>query len=228
MVDHVVVPGDEEVPSGWMDDDIDLHLTHLQELEWIEGKPDAIAITDLGRALLATAERADDTEEGSTVVLDSNDQFAYAKLIGHLNQAGEGLLVDPYFRLAQLMTVIEGTTISRVLISKQHNNSSRDRAELRVALASPLLSRSVEVRASDDNAVHDRLIISQNGDVSLLGASLNSVGRVNTVIIPVPAEGAAALRDQAERLWDKAELVRPVESGPKDDSGGEDKAADQE
>ncbi len=230
LVDHVVVPARGETIPGWIDDDIDSYLTHLQELEWIDrdSNSELLTITELGRALLAASERAEDADEGSTVVLDSEDQFAYAKLIGHLNRAGEGLLVDPYFRVDQLMTILENTQLSRVLISKQHKNSKGDRAALAVALASPVLPRSLEVRASDDEAVHDRIIVGQNEEVWLLGASLSSVGRVNTVIIPVPKEGASGLRDQAERLWDTAEPVRSVESSAKETPASDETAVDQQ
>jgi hypothetical protein len=143
--------------------------------------------------------------EGVVMVLDTDDQFAYAKLIGHLNQAGEGLLVDPYFRLPQLMTILTGTSITRILISKQHKSSKTDRAELAIALASPALPRKIEIRASSDDALHDRLIVGEDGKVWVLGTSLNSVGRVHTALIPLPFNDSASFRERAQRLWDAAE-----------------------
>jgi hypothetical protein len=158
--------------------------------------------------LLASAEIAESVEtEGAVMMLDTEDQFAYAKLIGHLNQAGEGLLVDPYFRLPQLMTVLNGTNLSRILISKQHKSSKADRAELMIALESPALPRKIEIRASSDDALHDRLIVGDDGRVWVLGTSLNSVGHVNTALIPLPSTGSTPLRALAESLWENAEPV---------------------
>jgi hypothetical protein len=190
----------------YSDDESDLE--HLEHLGWISSLDERVRLTDLGRAILHSAERGDLTEpEASAVILDSQDPFAYAKLVGHLTKAGAGLLVDPYFRLGQLMAMLSGTTISRVLISKQHKSSKVDRAELKIALDSASLPRPIQIRASADTAIHDRLIVGENGEVWTLGASLNSVGHVNTMIIPVPEAGATALRVQAEGLWGKAEPV---------------------
>lgn len=213
----LVANADADGLSDWsydLQEDLDRlrpNIDHLEDLGWIKGCPYELTITKLGRAILAAADRAQDTEEGSVVILDSDDQFAYAKLIGHLTQAGQGLLVDPYFRLAQLMTILDGTKLSRILLSKQHKSSSRDRAELQMALASPALPRSVEIRASDDDALHDRLIVDEGGEVWVLGASLNSVGRANTVIVRIPAEGAPSLREKASRLWEQADHLRPLQ-----------------
>lgn len=192
-------------------------LDHLIELGWITESP-GLRLTELGRALLAAAERAESGEgEAGIVVLDREDPFAYARLIGHLAKAKQGLLVDPYFRIDQLMTVLNGTTIARVLISKQHGRSKEDRSALAVALDSPSLPRQIAIRATSDPALHDRLIVGEDGEVWTLGASLNSVATTSTVIVPVPQAGADALRQQAEKLWDDAKEVRmtpPQPDGP--------------
>jgi hypothetical protein len=180
---------------------------HMLKLGWLSDSP-RLRLTDLGRALLGAADRAEPGEgEASIVVLDSEDPFAYARLIGHLAKAKQGLLVDPYFRIDQLMTVLNSTSIMRILVSKQHAKSKEDRAALAVALDSPSLPRTIEVRATNDPALHDRLIVGEDGEVWTLGASLNSLATTSTVIVPVPPAGAAALRQQVGALWDGAEGV---------------------
>jgi hypothetical protein len=182
-------------------------LDHLVNLEWITADP-GLKVTELGRALLGAAERAAAVEgEAGIVVLDRDDPFSYARLIGHLAKAKEGLLVDPYFRIDQLMTILNSTSITRILISKQHKGSTEDRATLAVALDSPSLPRGIEIRATSDPSLHDRLIVGEDGEVWTLGASLNSVATTSTVIVPVPKAGADALRQQAEKLWANAEQV---------------------
>jgi len=189
-------------------------LDHLASLRWITGGP-GLRLTELGRALLAAAERAAAVEgEAGVVVLDRADPFSYARLIGHLANAKEGLLVDPYFRIDQLMTILNSTSIARVLVSKQHKRSNEDRAALAVALDSPSLPRRIEIRATSDAGLHDRLIVGEDGEVWTLGASLNSVATTSTVIVPVPPAGADALRQQAEKLWSDAEQVRTTPPQP--------------
>jgi hypothetical protein len=201
-------------------------LKHLVMLGWIAESQGRLSITPLGRALLTSAEAVESAEtEGVVMVLDTDDQFAYAKLIGHLNQAGEGLLVDPYFRLPQLMTILTGTSINRVLISKQHRTSRVDRAELTVALASPALPRKIEIRASSDDAQHDRLIVGEDGKVWMLGSSLNSVGRVHTALVPLPFNESAPFRDRAQRLWDAAEPLLVADELAADTSDRVDEAS---
>src|SRR6202012_1186948 len=104
-------------------------------------------------------------------------------------------------------TILTGTSICRILMSKQHKNSTADRAELAIALASPALPRKIEIRASSDDALHDRLVVGEDGRVWVLGTSLNSVGHVNTALIPLPSNGSAPFRELAQRLWDGAEPV---------------------
>lgn len=185
-------------------------LDHLVILGWITGDR-GLRLTELGRALLGSAERAEEVEASAgIVVLDREDPFSYARLIGHLAKAKEGLLVDPYFRIDQLMTILNSTSITRILISKQHKGSQGDRAALAVALDSPSLPRSIKIRATSDQGLHDRLIVGEDGEVWTLGASLNSVATTSTVIVPVPQAGADALRQQSEKLWDEAEEVATV------------------
>jgi hypothetical protein len=189
-------------------------LDHLVALRWITGEP-RLRLTELGRALLGAAERASAVEgEAGVVVLDRADPFSYARLIGHLAKAKEGLLVDPYFRIDQLMTILNSTSITRVLLSKQHKGSTEARAALAVALDSPSLPRRIEIRATSDPGLHDRLIVGEDGEVWTLGASLNSVATTSTVIVPVPQAGADALRQQAEKLWGDAEQVRTTPPQP--------------
>ncbi len=185
------------------------HLDHLIKLTWVELRQDRLSLTELGRALLADAERTDVVDsDGAVVVLDSEDPFAYGKLIAHLVKAGDGLLIDPYFRVEQLLTILIHTDITRVLLSKQHKGSREDRTAIRVALSSAPLPRNIEIRASSDDALHDRLVVGENG-VWLLGASLNSVlgSSANTMMISVPESAARTLREFANKIWNEAEPV---------------------
>lgn len=183
----------------------------LERLRWLQKDSGRLRLTDLGRALLHDAERTEVVDtEASVVVLSSEDELAYAKLVGQLSRFDSGFLVDPYFRLPQLMTILNSTSISRILVSSRYSGSTQAHAELQIALESPSLPRKLEIRASNDRAMHDRMIAGSDGSVWTLGASLNGVGTVNTVFTPIPEAGAPVMRELAEKLWREAEIIGPV------------------
>ncbi|MDB5178230.1 MAG: hypothetical protein JWN01_173 [Patescibacteria group bacterium] len=186
-------------------------VEHLLRLGWLSGDETGLSLSPVGQALLGAAERSDlQIGEGSVVVLSGEDPFAYARLIGFIAKLGPVLLVDPYFRLDQFIQVVTNTAVDRVLISKQHKGSKEDIAALRVGLDSKSLPRSIELRASTDSALHDRMIVTKTGDVYTLGSSLSSIGSHTTVLTPVPSLGAQALQATAEKWWKDAEIIDPA------------------
>lgn len=72
-------------------------------------------------------------------------------------------------------------------------------------LTSPSLGRLVEVRSTDQ--LHDRLLLSDDGDVLTVGTSLNGVGRTTTVMTPIPSPARESLRAEYEQIWSEARLV---------------------
>ena len=199
-------------------EDAEDRIDHLTRLQWVRREPNGgLNLTALGRALLVAAERSDEEAEDSLVVLlGRDDPLAYPRLIGHLASIGPALLVDPYFKIEQLMPLLTGTEIDRILVSKQYAKSKETRAALAVALTSTTLPRPIEVRATTDDSVHDRLVITATS-VETIGASLNAIAAstVTTVITPVPGSAADAVRAVAEGWWAEAEIVGPP---PADDT----------
>jgi predicted GNAT family N-acyltransferase len=184
-------------------------VDHAIKIKWIIGH-DRVRLTALGQALLTDYEKIDDYDETPVVVLKSDDQLAYARLVGELAKTGRSFLVDPYFRLDQFQVVVETTEIARILISKQYKGSKEARAALRIALNTLPGLRSIEIRATDSLSLHDRIIIADTGQVYSLGASLNSIGTVTTVYMPLPEVAAAPLKNAAETWWEAAEVVGPI------------------
>jgi hypothetical protein len=182
-------------------------IDHLVRIKWLETLDDRLRLTRLGDALLSDIQRGEEVDVLPVVVLETTDRFAYARLIGELARLGEAFLVDPYFRLPQLETVLDLTSLKRVLISKQYKNSKEARAELAVALATVPPDRDLQVRATSNNTLHDRLVVAETGEVYMLGASLGTIGAANTVFMKVPDAAANALKQLAEDLWDAAEPV---------------------
>jgi hypothetical protein len=186
--------------------DVEHYVDHLLRLGWLVDDA-GLRLTRLGEAVLVAAERVSVDEEAAVVVLESTDRFAYARLLGQIAGLGESFLVDPYFCLPQLETVVSTTKVRRVLISKQQKDSSTARAELAVALAALGDPAPMEIRATASTTLHDRIVVAENGEVYMLGGSLSTVGRANTVFMKVPEAAALALKQQAEDLWDGADPV---------------------
>ncbi|MET7427221.1 hypothetical protein [Dactylosporangium sp. NPDC005555] len=181
-------------------------LDHLIRIRWVKDER-GLTLTQLGLAMLAEARHVKRAEESTVIVLETTDRFAYARLVGQIASIGSALLVDPYFRLRELETILDNTEVNRVLISKQYKGSSEARAELRTALNAVAAVVDMEIRATASSTLHDRILVSDEGPVYMLGASLNTVGVANTVFMRIPDSAAAALRAQAEDLWDAADAV---------------------
>ncbi|MGC4810576.1 hypothetical protein ACLQ29_08635 [Micromonospora sp. DT228] len=193
-------------------------VDHLVRIKWLEASDDRLRLTRLGEALLTDIQRGEEAEDSPVVVLETTDRFAYARLIGEIARLGDAFLVDPYFRLPQLATILDSTRLKRVLISKQYKGSKEARDELAVALAAVDPERNIQIRATAATTLHDRLVVADSGDVYMLGASLGTIGKANTAFMKVPEKGAAALKQLAEDLWDAAEPVL-LASAVKEESG---------
>lgn len=201
---------------GTGEDDVE----HAVRLEWLEGNG-ALLLTPLGKALLQSAERTDIADEDINVVdLGREDPLSYPKLFGRLAALGEAMLVDPYLRLEGLNDVVTHTSITRVLISKQHKNSHEVRAALGVYLGSAQLPRQIEVRATADTDVHDRIIVSSD-QVHVLGHSLNGIAKASasTLLIRLPDAAASGQRQRVDQWWANAESINPVATSADGQSG---------
>jgi hypothetical protein len=179
------------------------HVAHASRLGWLTGI-DQLQVTRLGLALLQSARRQDTaTEDVSVLVLDGEDPLAYAVLFGKLASVDGDLLVDPYLRLAELRDVLEYTDVRRVLISSRPRDTREIQTSIAVYLAS-LDEVDVEIRTTASRDVHDRVVVSTDGAVHLLGTSLNGIGTASTHLVTLPAEAATAQALKAEAWWDEA------------------------
>lgn len=179
------------------------HVTHARRLGWLTGE-NQLQLTRLGLALLHSARRQDaETQDASVLVLDGEDPLAYAVLFGKLASVDGDLLVDPYLRLTELRDVLDYTDVRRVLISSRPRDTRETQTSIAVYLAS-LDEVAVEIRTTDSHDMHDRVVISMDGSVHLLGTSLNGIGTASTHLVTLPFEAATAQALKAETWWDEA------------------------
>lgn len=187
---------------------------YLLGVGWIELTDGRARLTYIGRAVLAAsgqreAQREAEDPEVADVALDPQDPLVYVQLTRRLQKAGQGLLVDGYFKAESLVWLIESTNLRRVLISSRHPKAGKDRQTIAVALGTVPNGSDVEVRHTKDQALHDRCVVSANGDVQLLGSSVNGVGKHLTAVITPSPDIASVYRKKYESLWQSAEVVEP-------------------
>lgn len=180
--------------------------TYAQRLGWFTGT-DAVHLTAIGRALLKSLDTPKILESPADVfelVLDPGNPFAYAQALQALSAVETAMLVDPYFRLEQLMDIAEFDNIERVLIGPGVTKAHR--ALLAHGVASISAARKLEVRAAA--VLHDRYLIpSGDGSVIMLGTSLGGVGKKVSTMTTLGGVASNALRDVHEKIWQESDPV---------------------
>lgn len=191
-------------------------VNYFLKMGWVElsnGPEDRVHLTDLGRVVLVGLEQEGPTEPQlpsvADVMLEPTDPLAWVNLTRVVAAAGEGLLVDAFFKPDYVSWLVESTTIRRVLISSKHRQAQRDLSLMAVALGTVPSADVIEVRATDSRELHDRCIIGADGDVRLLGSSVNGVGRNLTAIMKPDPQVTGIYRDRYESLWENATVVTP-------------------
>lgn len=185
-------------------------IEQVLRFRWVKRSADGtgLLLTQLGSALLRAD--ADLTTAAEITVLGSDDPLAWGSLVGIIAEAGDCVIVDPYLKLDQLLTLAQFTSTSRVIMRRPNKDS--ELAAWRVCLASPDLK--VEMRMGDPKLLHDRFIVSETA-VYTLGCSLNIVGRKPTTLAPLTGEVAEQIRTTVEGWWGAAEPIgEPPEPEP--------------
>lgn len=181
---------------------------YLARLGWIcsEGK---VELTPIGRALLKSLNAPaleDATVDVVEVVLSPENPFAYVQALNALASVEDALLVEPYFRLQQLIDIAELDNITRVLLSNRVGQ--REIGLLASGIATLDKDRAIEIRTATD--LHDRYLIpSEEGMAMMLGASLGGIGRKVSTLTTLGEVASHAIREAHEEIWKSAELVEP-------------------
>lgn len=148
---------------GMYDDPITEWLTTVGFLIHHE-EDDTISLSGLGRAVLSHLElEKQDVGESLRITLDPNSPFPYTKVIKRIAQYDKALLVDPYFDLEQLESILFATSVSRVLTSDRRADT---RLKILATASQEVRSeRPLEIRISRSKEMHDRYVIPSNGQV---------------------------------------------------------------
>lgn len=106
------------------------------------------------------------------------------------------------------------TRINRLLVGRRGKTHRKNNAAIATYLNSRNDDDQIEVRMSD--RLHDRVLIEPDGSLSMLGTSMNGVGRKATVLMAVPDVAAQPLTAHYETLWNEAEVLYPVKDEGED------------
>lgn len=189
--------------------DKEKYSTFLTRVGWID-EGSAVKLTALGRALLKglNSPALDDSiSDLFEIVLNPDNPFAYAQALQALGSSSAAMLVEPYFRLEQLIAIAELENIDQVLMSPKV--AQKDRSLVANGLAALPASRPLQVRFVDD--LHDRYLIPHVEDpVLMLGASLGGVGKKVSTLTALGAVASQALREAHESLWRDATPIEPA------------------
>lgn len=182
-------------------------LAHLRRLGWVDRDDrQRYAVTSLGHALLRSEvlEERESDEEGGVMVLATNDDLAYGRVLGVIAECGDAYVVDGYLSAEELGHILRGSNACRFLVSTKLGKGRLMELSVMISLAAPTDAGKVrELRRAD---FHDRYLIGDS-KVYGLGSSLNGVGKNLTTLIEMPEKVAVTLRLEAEELWQAAEKV---------------------
>lgn len=193
--------------------------SYLQAVQWIEVQGESVQITEIGRAIDARSE-PDESEAGAlqglTVVLEGTNALAYSKLliaIQRIKGEGDVMIVDPFFPVAHLPTLVEYGGVRRVLTRdvdvRDAGERKRERKETLQIMLGANRENSLEARFADPGVLHDRLIIPAVGKGLMLGRSLG--GRQTTVVVELNETVTDVLRLHHNLLWETATAVEPAD-----------------
>jgi hypothetical protein len=173
-------------------------------LHWIVVTEETVSLTELGKAVLQDA-NSPQPEAGSAidVLIDPNNQFAYAQVMNKIGQIGECLVVDPYLNPETAVDLGQMLTVTRVLTGDRSISRLRGQFGL-IMRARP----DFEIRYVDQKILHDRYVIPRVGSVRVLGSSLNSIAQRQGVITPLESRGSQYISDAYEKMWGGASSLK--------------------
>ncbi|WP_454700009.1 hypothetical protein [Arthrobacter humicola] len=185
----------------------------FSRLHWIEISDGKVHLTQLGRAVLEEANSANlESDSAIEVLIDPSNQFAYAQVMNKIAQIGESLVVDPYLNAETAIDLGQMDSVKRVLTGDRNINRLRGRFSIIMRARSDF-----EIRYMEQKALHDRYVISDEGTVTVLGSSLNSIAHRQGVITPLDTVGSKYISEAYEELWRHASSLKEVSESKKTD-----------
>ncbi|MGP5581711.1 hypothetical protein ACTXOF_14455 [Glutamicibacter arilaitensis] len=182
---------------------------YLVRVRWATDSTDGIKLTKLGKAILKdlNSPKIDPAETGIVeVILDPEDPFAYASALGVISSVENALLIDPYLRLDGLQDIVEFDNVERILV--RENISKQESSVLSHAIGA-LAKDGKNISIGKARDLHDRYVIPAEGNIVMLGTSLNGIGKKISTVTTIGDGPSELLREHYEEVWKKAEIIKP-------------------
>lgn len=142
--------------------------------------------------------------------MDPEDKMSFTRLLHQFNNLGSGLLVDPYLRLEQFLEIADYTPVNRILTSSRAFGNEQQQKVYQRAIAAA--EGRIEVRSIE--TLHDRHYIPEQGNIWMLGISLNGVAKNVSVLTQLGDESSGVLRAAYEKFWAEATPLEPATAAP--------------
>lgn len=178
-------------------------LDWLVRLGWLARGERTVRITSLGRAVLGAVERHEiSVELPSEINSTAEEPFSYQRTLARMSNLRDAMLVDRYLNLDQLMEVLHGSTITRVLIGNDRQFEAERRGLAAALTRSMGVDRPFYVGVSSE--LRDRFLIPPSGEVSYLGQVVTGGGNKGVVVGSIGMPAADAIRRSFEDVWSRA------------------------
>lgn len=178
-------------------------LDWLVRLGWLARGDRTVRITPLGRAVLTAVERHEiSVELPSEINLGPDEPFSYTRILARMSNLRDAMLVDRYLNLDQLMEILHGSTITRVLIGNDRQYEAERRGLAAALTRSMGLDRPFYVGVSSE--LRDRFLIPPSGEVSFIGQAVTGGGNKGIVVGSIGLPAADAIRRSFEDVWSRA------------------------
>jgi hypothetical protein len=182
---------------------------YMESMGWIDIVAERVRLTSSGSAFLrgldGKAEEQGALTASAVVLLEPNSPMAPVHLARAAADAGAGMYVDKYLREEHLAWVLQNTALTKLLVGL-----ADQRGVLATALGALPNADRISVRLYEGKDLHDRALVRADGGVTLIGASINGVGKNATVIVPLPAAVSGEYAKHLERMWAAAEPIEPT------------------
>lgn len=184
---------------------------YLTEIGLVDTRNRQLQVTPAGRAVLSHLEGVEEEERDrpmKVITLEPDSEWVNYESFMPLREAGEGFLMDPWVDGDVLVSLAKNTQLRRVL------TASRPPAKTGIPLVLADITRQgsgmrIEVREVDQDALHDRALVHDDGRITVLGTSINGLGRKFSVAVELPSAIAADYKAKLEQLWQSATVVEP-------------------
>jgi hypothetical protein len=191
---------------------------YLIKTQLLKEGSSGLSLSGLGTSLLKginSTERLELIDGLEFITLEAGSTASTVELGRIVDNAGAGMLIDPYFDAQDLGWLVTSTEITRLLIGptpankKKADQAKKKDAQISAFLAELPVDRVLEIRRDESGTLHDRAVLHDSGKITMLGTSLPSVKKKLTTVVTLSAGIVKNYEVALEAKWREAEPISP-------------------